>query len=59
VPSREGTLAPHSEYNSTVRLRRRCGLMSNYSDYLLLLLLLLLLAQQLKNLRGIFAKFVE
>jgi len=26
-PSWEGTLAPHGEYDGTVRLLRRCGLM--------------------------------
>jgi len=31
----EGTLAPPGEYDWTVRLRRRCGLMSNYFDHLL------------------------
>jgi len=31
------TLAPPGEYYWTVRLRRRCGLMSNYFDHLLLL----------------------
>jgi len=35
-------LAPPNEYDWTVRLQRRCVLMSNYFDYLLLLLLLLL-----------------
>jgi len=29
------TLAPPGEYYWTVRLRRRCGLMSNYFDHLL------------------------
>ena len=38
VPSREGTLAPPDEYDFTVSLRWRCGLMSNYFDHLLLLL---------------------
>jgi len=37
----EGTLAQPGEYDSTIRLRRRCGLMSNYFDRSLLLLLLL------------------
>jgi len=36
VPSWEGTLAPPGEYDWTVRLLRRCGLMSNYFDHLLL-----------------------
>ena len=36
VLSWEGTLAPPGEYNWTVHLRRRCGLMSNYFDHLLL-----------------------
>jgi len=31
----EGTLAPPGEYDWTVRLRRRCGLTSNYFDHLL------------------------
>jgi len=31
----EGTLAPRGEYDWTVRLWRRCGLMSNYFDHLL------------------------
>ena len=30
------TLAPPGEYDWTVRVRRRCGLMSNYFDHLLL-----------------------
>ena len=30
------TLAPPEEYDSTVHVRRRCGLMSNYFDHLLL-----------------------
>ena len=34
VPSWDGTLALYGEYNWTVRLRRRCGLMSNYFDHL-------------------------
>ena len=38
VPTWEGTLAPPGEYNWTIRLRRWCGLMSNYFDHLLLLL---------------------
>ena len=33
------TLAPPGECDGTVRVRRRCGLMSNYFDHLLLLLL--------------------
>ena len=33
----EGTLAPPDEYDCTDRVRRRCGLMSNYFDHLLLL----------------------
>jgi len=37
------TLTPPGEYNWTIHVRRRCGLMSNYFDHLLLLLLLLLL----------------
>jgi len=32
------TLAPPGEYGWTVRVRRRCGLMSNYFDQLLSLL---------------------
>jgi len=32
----ECTLAPPGEYDWTVRVRRRCGLMSNYFDHLLL-----------------------
>ena len=39
--SSEETLAQPGEYDSTIRLRRRCGLMSNYFDRSLLLLLLL------------------
>jgi len=35
------TLAPPGEYDWTVRLRRRCGLMSNYFDHLLDLAMLL------------------
>ena len=35
VPSNVGTLAPPSEYNSTIRLWRRCSLMSDYFDHLL------------------------
>jgi len=35
VPTWEGILAPPGEYDSAVRLRRRCGLMSNYFDHLL------------------------
>jgi len=31
------TMAPPEEYDWTVHLRRRCGLMSNYFDHLLLL----------------------
>jgi len=31
------TLAPPGEYDWTVHVRRRCGLMSNYFDHLLLL----------------------
>jgi len=31
-------VAPHGEYDWTVRVRRQCGLMSNYFDHLLLLL---------------------
>ena len=34
VPSHEGTLAPPGEYDWTVRLLGRCGLMSNYFDRL-------------------------
>ena len=37
VPSWKNTLAPPGEYDWTVRLRRRCCLMSNYFDYLLFL----------------------
>jgi len=34
VPIWEGTLAPSGEYDwTTVRLRRGCGLMSNYFDH--------------------------
>jgi len=36
VPRWESTLAPPGEYNWTVRLWWRCGLMSNYCDHLLL-----------------------
>jgi len=32
------TLAPLDEYDWIVRVRRRCGLMSNYFDHLLSLL---------------------
>jgi len=35
VPRWEGTLAPPAEYDWTVHLRQRCGLMSNYFDHLL------------------------
>jgi len=35
VPSWEGTLVLPGKYNWTIRLRRRCGLMSNYFDHLL------------------------
>ena len=38
-----GALAQPGGYNGTIRVRRRCGLMSNYFDYLLLLLLLLMM----------------
>jgi len=39
VPTWEGsTLAPPGEYDWTVHLQRRCGLMSNYFDYLLKML---------------------
>jgi len=38
VPSWEGTLSPPSEYISTIRLRRRYGLMSNYFDHVHLFL---------------------
>jgi len=31
------TLAPPGEYNLTVHVRQRCGLMTNYFDHLLLL----------------------
>jgi len=31
-----GTVAPTGEYDRTVRVRRRCGLISNYFDHLLL-----------------------
>jgi len=34
----KNTLAPPSEYDWTVRLRWRCGLMSNYFDHLFLFL---------------------
>jgi len=37
VPSWEGTLAPPGEYDWTVHLQRRCGLMSNYFDHCFLL----------------------
>jgi len=30
----------HDEYDCTIRVRRLCGLISNYFDHLLLLLLL-------------------
>jgi len=33
------TLAPPGEYDLTVRVRRRCGLMSNYFDHLFYLFL--------------------
>ena len=36
VPTWIGTLAPPGEYDWTVHLRPRCGLMSNYLDHLLL-----------------------
>jgi len=39
VPSWEGSLLLPCEYDWTVHLRQRCGLMSNYFDHLLLLLL--------------------
>ena len=35
MPSGEGTLAQPGEYDWTVRLLRRCGLMSTYFDHLL------------------------
>jgi len=35
VSSWEGTLAPPGEYDWTIPLRRRCGLISNYFDHLL------------------------
>ena len=35
VPSWEGTLTQPGEYDWTIRLQRRCGLMSNYFDHLL------------------------
>ena len=35
VLSWNGTLTPAGKYDRTVRLRRRCGLMSNYSHHLL------------------------
>ena len=38
VPTWEGTLTPPCEYKWTVRLRRRCGLMSNYFDHFLYLI---------------------
>jgi len=34
----EGTLAPPGEYYWTVRLRGRCGILSNYFDHLFVLL---------------------
>jgi len=34
APSWESTLAPPGEYNWTIRLRRRYGLMSNFFDHL-------------------------
>jgi len=37
---RGGTLAPPGEYDWAVRVRQRCGPMSNYFDQLLLLLLM-------------------
>ena len=37
VPSWEGTFAPPSEYDWTVRLRQRCGFMLNYFDHLLII----------------------
>jgi len=33
--TRQVTLAPSGEYNWTIRLQQRCGLMSNYFDHLL------------------------
>ena len=39
VPSALSTLVPPRKYDRTTRLRRRCGLMSNYFEHLLLLLL--------------------
>jgi len=33
------TLMPLGEYDSAVRVRRRCGLMSNYFDHLFLVLM--------------------
>jgi len=38
-PKREGTLTSPGEYDWTVRLQRRCGLMSNYFDHLFIYLL--------------------
>jgi len=37
VPSLEGTLLQPGKYDWTVRVRRRCGLMSNYFDHFLFL----------------------
>jgi len=34
-PTWEGTLAPPGEYDWTVHVQRRCGLMSNYFDHVL------------------------
>jgi len=39
VPTWEGTLAPPGEYDWTVCLRRRCGLMSNYFDHKLVIII--------------------
>jgi len=35
MPTWEGTLVPPDEYDWTVRLRRRCSLMSHCFDHLL------------------------
>ena len=43
LPASEGTFAPPGEYDWTVRLRWRCGLMWNYFDHLFTLLHLYLL----------------
>jgi len=39
VPTWEGTLAPPRKYDSTVRLWRRCGLMSNYINHFVVIII--------------------